>query len=57
MLIPILLFVVLVAVVVVAHSRRKSGRMTDAAYANVVSSASIIVTIAALAVLFLRLRK
>jgi hypothetical protein len=56
MLIPIILFVVLVAVVIVANSRRKSGQMSDAAYSRVVSGASVAVTIAALAVLFMRLK-
>jgi heme/copper-type cytochrome/quinol oxidase subunit 2 len=57
MLIPILLLVVLVAVVAVAHSRRKKGTMSEAAYSKVVSSISIVVTIAALAVLVLRLQR
>ena len=56
MLIPIILLVVLIAVVVVAHARRKSGQMSDAAYSNVVSGVSVLVTIAALALLFLRLK-
>ena len=57
MLIPILLLVALVAVVAVAHSRRKKGTMSEAAYSKLVSSVSIAVTIAALAVLVLRLQR
>lgn len=57
MLIPILLLVALVAVVAVAHSRRKTGTMSEAAYSKVVSTASIVVTIAALTVLVLRLQR
>ena len=57
MLIPILLFVILVAVVLTAHSMRKKGTMTEARYSNVVSAASVAVTIAALAILYLRLRR
>lgn len=56
MLIPILLLVVLAAVVMTAHSRRKQGTMTEAAYSRVVSAASIAVTVAALAMLYFRLR-
>lgn len=57
MLIPILLLVALVTVVAVAHSSRKKGTMSEAAYSRLVSSVSIVVTIAALAVLLLRLQR
>lgn len=57
MLIPLLLLAALVAVVATAHSRRKKGMLTDAAYSKLVSSVSIVVTIAALAVLFLGLQR
>ena len=57
MLIPILLLVTLVTVVAVAHSSRKKGTMSEAAYSRLVSSVSIVVTIAALAVLLLRLQR
>jgi hypothetical protein len=56
MLIPILLFVVLLVVVLGAHSMRKKGTMTEATYSTLVSGVSIVVTIAALAILYLRLR-
>jgi hypothetical protein len=57
MLIPILLLVALVAVVVGASSGRKKGTLSEAAYSKLVSGAAIVVTIAALAVLFLRLQR
>ena len=57
MLIPIVLFVILVVVVLAAHSMRKKGTMTEARYSNVVSAVSVVVTVAALAILYLRLRK
>ena len=56
MLIPILLLAALIVVVASAHSRRKKGNLSDAAYVRVVSAASIAVTIAALAVLAQRMR-
>lgn len=56
MLIPILLLVALVAVVASAHTRRKKGTLSEAAYARLVSGASIVITIAALAVLLFRLQ-
>lgn len=57
MLIPILLLVALVAVVATANARRKKGTMTEAAYSKLVSSVSIVVTLAALAVLIIRLKR
>jgi hypothetical protein len=56
MLIPIILFVVLVAVVVGANASRKKGAMTQATYSNVVSAVSVVVTIVALLVLYRRLK-
>lgn len=57
MLIPILLLVALVAIVATAHSRRKNGTLSQAGYSKLVSGVSIAVTVAALAVLFLRLQR
>jgi heme/copper-type cytochrome/quinol oxidase subunit 2 len=57
MLIPILLLVALVAVVATANARRKNGTMTEAAYSKLVSGVSIVVTLAALAVLIIRLKR
>jgi hypothetical protein len=56
MLIPIILFVILVAVVVGANASRKKGSMTEASYSNLVSAVSVIVTIVALIVLYTRLK-
>jgi hypothetical protein len=57
MLIPLLLLVALIAVVAIAHSRRKKGTLSEAAYSKLVSGTSIVVTVAALAILFLRLQR
>jgi hypothetical protein len=57
MLIPILLLVMLVVVVASAHSRRKKGTLSEAAYSRLVSGVSVVVTIAALVILALRLQR
>jgi hypothetical protein len=51
----IALLVALVAVVLFANSQRKKGAMSDSAHQTLVSVCSIVVTIAALVVLFVRL--
>lgn len=56
MLVPILLLVVLLAVVFWANSQKKQGKMTESSYQTIISVASIIVTVAALAALFVRMR-
>ncbi|HYC51696.1 MAG TPA: hypothetical protein VEB19_11355 [Gemmatimonadaceae bacterium] len=56
MLIPILLFVALVVVVVGANSMRKKGSLTQAAYSSLVSGVSVVITIVALVVLYVRLK-
>lgn len=55
-IVPVSLLIVLIVVVVSANSMRKKGSMTESAYSNLVSILSVIVTIAALAVLFMRLK-
>lgn len=55
-LIPIVLLVVLIVVVASANSMRKKGSMSDSAYSTLVSTLSILVTVAALVLLFMRLR-
>lgn len=55
-LVPIILLAVLLVVVISANSMKKKGTMTEQAYQTLVSVSSIIVTIAALSVLFLRMR-
>lgn len=54
-LLPIILLIVLLVVVISANSMRKKGAMTESAYSGLVSILSVIVTIAALGVLFMRL--
>lgn len=56
MLVPILLLAVLLAVVFWANSMKKQGKMTESTYQTLISVASIIVTVAALAALYLRMR-
>lgn len=56
MLIPILLLVVLAAAVLGARSLRNKGTITPTVYSRLVSGISIVVTVAALAVMFGRLR-
>lgn len=55
-LIPIALLALLLVVVLAAGSMKKKGAMTESTYATLVGAASVVVTIAALAVLFIRLR-
>jgi hypothetical protein len=55
-IVPIVLLVVLVAIVVGANGMRKKGSMTDSAYQMLVSVSSVIVTLAALVILYLRLK-
>jgi hypothetical protein len=55
-IVPVLLLVVLVVIVASANSMKKKGSMTESAYQTLVSVSSVIVTIAALVMLFLRLR-
>ena len=55
-IVPVILLIVLIVVVVSANSMRKKGSMTESAYQNLVSILSILVTVAALAVVFMRLR-
>jgi hypothetical protein len=55
-IVPIILLAVLLVLVISASSMKKKGTMSEQAYETLVSVASIVVTIAALVVLFLRLR-
>ena len=52
----IALLVALVAVVLYANSRKKSGAMSESTHQTLISICSILVTIAALGVLVMRLR-
>ncbi|HEY8176947.1 MAG TPA: hypothetical protein VIF32_14710 [Gemmatimonadaceae bacterium] len=55
-ILPIILLAVLLVVVISANSMKKKGTMTESAYQNLVSVCSILVTVAALLVMFLRMR-
>lgn len=55
-IVPILLLAALISIVVGANAMKKKGSMTESAYQTLVSVSSVIVTIAALIVLYLRLR-
>lgn len=56
LIVPIVLLVALVAVVLIANSRKKKGAMSESAYQTLVSVCSIIVTVAALVVMYMRIR-
>ena len=55
-IVPIVLLVVLVTIVVSANAMKKKGSMPESTYQTLVSVSSIVVTIAALVVLYLRLK-
>lgn len=55
-IVPVVLLIVLIVVVISANSMKKKGSMTESAYGNLVSILSVVVTVAALVVLFMRLR-
>jgi hypothetical protein len=55
-IVPILLLAVLLVIVLSANAMKKKGSMTESAYQTLVSASSVIVTLAALVVLFLRVR-
>ncbi|HJQ18982.1 MAG TPA: hypothetical protein VJ867_01450 [Gemmatimonadaceae bacterium] len=55
-LVPIVLLLALIVVVLSANSMKKKGSLTESGYQTLVSVCSIIVTVAALTVMFLRLR-
>ena len=56
-IVPIILLAILLIVVLAANSMKKKGTMTEQAYGTLVSVLSVVVTVGALAVLFLRLRR
>ena len=56
LLLLIAMLAALVVVVVVASGQRKKGALTDSAYQTLISVSSIVVTLVALGVLYLRLR-
>jgi hypothetical protein len=56
MLLPLILLGALIVVVMTANAMKKKGTMSESTYQTLVSVASIIVTVAAIAMLYLRLR-
>jgi len=55
-IVPIILLAALFVVMWAANSMKKKGSMTESAYQTLISVCSIIVTIAALTVMFVRMR-
>jgi hypothetical protein len=55
-LVPVILLAALLVVVFIGNSMKKKGSMSESAYQNLVSASSVVVTIAALAVLYMRIR-
>jgi hypothetical protein len=56
LIVPIILLIALAIVVAVARSKKKKGEITESSYRMVISASSIVVTIGALVVMFLRIR-
>lgn len=56
MLVPIILLAALLIVVFSANSMKKQGKMKESSYQTLISVASVIVTIAAVAALVVRMR-
>jgi hypothetical protein len=50
------LLAVLLVVLISANSMKKKGTMSESAYQTLISVSSVIVTIAALAIMFVRMR-
>lgn len=55
-IVPIILLIALLIIVISGNSMKKKGAMTESTYQNLVSVSSIAVTIAALVVMYLRIR-
>lgn len=55
-IVPILLLAALVIIVLSANAMKKKGSITESAYGTLVSVCSVVVTIAALVLLFMRVR-
>lgn len=55
-LVPIVLVAALFGLVGAANSMKKKGAITESAYQTLVSVSSMVVTLASLAVMFVRLR-
>lgn len=55
-IVPVVLLAALLVVVIGANSMKKKGTLTESGYQTLISVTSIIVTIAALVVMFARIR-
>jgi hypothetical protein len=55
-ILPIILLGVLLVIVFGANSMKKKGQLSESAYQNLLSASSVLVTIAALLLLYVRLR-
>lgn len=55
-IVPIILLAVLLVVVISGNSMKKNGSMSESAYQNLVSVSSVVVTVAALVVMYMRIR-
>ena len=55
-IVPVVLLAALLVVVIGANSMKKKGTLTESGYQTLISVTSIIVTIAALVVMFVRIR-
>ena len=53
---PVILLLALIVVVISGNSMKKKGSLSESAYQSLISIASLIVTIAALAIVYLRFR-
>lgn len=55
-LVPIILLAALLVVVISGNSMKKKGSMTESTYQTLVSVSSVLVTVAALVIMYLRMR-
>jgi hypothetical protein len=55
--VPIVLLVALLLVVFIGNSMKKKGSMSESAYQGLVTVASLIVTLVALVVMYLRMKR
>lgn len=54
-IVPIILLAALLVIVISGNSMKKKGSMSESTYQNLVSVSSLIVTLAALVVMYLRM--
>lgn len=56
-IVPIILLAALLAIVIGGNSMKKKGSLSESTYQSLVSASSVLVTVAALAVLYFQMRK